>query len=89
MRSNKALVLWTVNVVSFTAITILAGSGLLLWLALPHGGHAAPGLPGMVRQAVMGIHRWAGVLFTVVIAIHIGMHWPYVVSRLRKTAPPR
>ncbi|MGE5256276.1 MAG: DUF4405 domain-containing protein [Hyphomicrobiales bacterium] len=80
-RSSK---LWSVNVISFILLTILAFTGLLNWLVLPRGYEVRGGFLASSRHFFITLHEWAGVGFLVAIAIHIILHWSYVKSNLRK-----
>lgn len=37
------------------------------------------------RHFLIAVHEWAGLIFIIVIVIHIKLHWPYVKSNLQKT----
>ena len=85
MRSKKASKLWATNVVSFILLLVLAATGLINWLLLPRGYQAKGSFLVSLRHFLTDIHEIAAVLFIIVIAIHVLLHWSYVRSNLRKS----
>ncbi|MCF8080884.1 MAG: DUF4405 domain-containing protein [Desulfobacterales bacterium] len=81
---NRRDLLWLVNVLSFVLLAILVLTGLVNWIALPHGGGPPAGGGVSMRHAVREIHAWAAVFFTVSIAVHVGLHWGYVRTNLKR-----
>lgn len=84
MNSNKAVKLWTVNVLSFILFTLLSITGLLNWLVLPRGYEARGSVLVSVRHFMITIHEWTALIFIITIAIHIYLHWTYIRSNLKK-----
>jgi Domain of unknown function (DUF4405) len=80
-RSSK---LWIVNTISFLLFIFLFSTGLINWLVLPRGYEARGNFGVSLRHFLIGLHEWAGLIFMVLIAIHIALHWPYVKSNLKK-----
>ena len=80
-RSSK---LWIVNVISFILFIILFITGLLNWLVLPRGYEARGSFSVSLRHFFIALHEWAALMFMVVIAVHIVLHWPYIKSNLKK-----
>jgi Domain of unknown function (DUF4405) len=80
-RSSK---LWIVNTISFLLFVFLFSTGLINWLVLPRGYEARGNFLVSLRHFLIGLHEWAGLIFMVMIAIHIVLHWPYVKSNLKK-----
>ena len=80
-RSSK---LWIVNVISFILFIILFSTGLLNWLVLPKGYEARGSFSVSLRHFFIALHEWAALMFMVVIAVHIVLHWPYIKSNLKK-----
>ena len=82
--------LWIINVVSFFLFCLMAVTGLINWLVLPRGwGYGAGGgLLVSLRHFLMTVHEWTGLVFMIVIVVHISLHWTYVknnLDRYRKT----
>ena len=80
-RSSK---LWIVNVISFILFIILFITGLLNWLVLPRGYEARGSFSVSLRHFFIALHEWAALIFMIVIAVHIVLHWPYIKSNLKK-----
>ena len=84
MANGKALKLWTVNVVSFILFVFLCSTGLINWLVLPRGYEARGNFLVSLRHFFIDIHEWVGLIFMVVIVIHLVLHWPYIKYNLKK-----
>ena len=84
MNSNKAVKLWTINVLSFILFIFLSITGLLNWLVLPRGYEARGSVLISVRHFLTTIHEWTALIFIITIAIHIVLHWKYIRSNLKK-----
>ena len=84
MANGKALKLWTVNVISFILSVILFSTGLINWLILPRGYQARGDFLISLRHFFITLHEWVGVMFIVLIIIHIVLHWNYIKSNLKK-----
>jgi hypothetical protein len=76
---------WLVNVLSFVLLAVLVLTGLINWLALPHGGGPPAGGGASLRHGVREIHAWTAIFFMASIVVHIGLHWNYVRTNLKKT----
>lgn len=75
---------WIVNTISFLLFVFLCSTGLINWLVLPRGYEARGSFWVSFRHFLIGLHELAGLIFMVMIAIHIVLHWPYVKSNLKK-----
>ena len=84
MSNSKSATLWKVNVLSFILFVILCGTGLLNWLVLPKGYAAKGSFLVSVRHFFVTIHEWVGLIFLIVIIIHLALHWTYTKSNLKK-----
>jgi membrane protein implicated in regulation of membrane protease activity len=84
MSNGKYSKLWIVNVLSFILFVILCSTGFINWLVLPRGYEARGNFLVSLRHFFIALHEWAGLIFIVLIAIHIVLHWPYIKSNLRK-----
>jgi hypothetical protein len=85
MAAGKSSKIWMVNLTSFILFAVLCVTGLLNWLVLPRGYEARGSLLVSARHFLIAVHEWAGLIFIIVIVIHIKLHWPYVKSNLQKT----
>jgi cytochrome b subunit of formate dehydrogenase len=84
MSSARSSKLWIVNVISFILFIILFITGLLNWLVLPRGYEVRGSFSVSLRHFFIAIHEWAAMIFMVLIAVHIVLHWPYIKSNLKK-----
>ena len=80
-RSSK---LWIVNVISFALFIFLCSTGFLNWLVLPKGYEARGSFLVSLRHFLIALHEWAALIFMIVIAVHIILHWPYIKNNLKK-----
>jgi membrane protein implicated in regulation of membrane protease activity len=85
MARIKSLQLWTVNGISFVLLVILLSTGLLNWLVLPKGYEARGSFLVSVRHFLVDFHAWTAMIFVIVIALHVYLHWPYVKAQMRKS----
>ena len=85
MSMGKPLKLWAVNVISFVLFSLLAVTGLVNWLVLPHGGGGRQGLLIVTRHLLMEVHAWLAMLFLLAIAIHLVLHGSYIKANLEKS----
>jgi len=83
MPNRKYSKLWIVNVISFILFVILSSTGLINWLVLPKGYEARGNFLVSLKHFFITLHEWAGLIFIVLIAIHIVLHWPYIKSNLK------
>ena len=84
MPNGRSSKLWIVNVISFLLFIILFSTGLLNWLVLPRGYEARGSFSVSLRHFFVALHEWAALVFMVVIAVHIVLHWTYLKSNLKK-----
>jgi len=66
-----------VNVISFILFIILCSTGLLNWLVLPRGYEARGSFLVSLRHFFIAFHEWAALIFMIVVAVDIVLHWPY------------
>jgi ABC-type transport system involved in multi-copper enzyme maturation permease subunit len=84
MSNRRPSKLWIVNVISFILFIILCSTGLINWLALPKGYEARGSFLVSLRHFFIAFHEWAALVFMIVVAVHIVLHWPYIKSNLKK-----
>lgn len=75
----------------FVAFFLVSLSGLVLWLALPGGGHRGGRNPffqadllGLTRHHWSDLHLWAGIVMTVILTVHLTLHWNWIVCVARR-----
>ena len=81
---QKKELLWTVNVVSFSLLLLVWVTGLVNWLLLPHGAGPPAGVGRTLRHLLREFHAWTAVVFCLLCALHLGLHWEYVRARLKR-----
>jgi hypothetical protein len=74
--------LWILNVISFLLFSSLTVTGLINWLLLPRGYGSSAGFLVSLRHLLITLHEWTGLLFIMVIGIHISLHWAYVKKNM-------
>jgi hypothetical protein len=84
MPTGRSSKLWMVNVMSFILFFILCVTGLLNWLVLPRGYEARGSFLVSLRHFLIAFHEWTALIFMIVIAIHIFLHWTYIKTNLLK-----
>ncbi len=84
MSNGRSSKFWIVNVISFILFIILCSTGLINWLALPKGYEARGSFLVSLRHFFIAFHEWAALVFMIVVAVHIVLHWPYIKSNLKK-----
>ena len=84
MSNERSSKLWVVNVISFLLFIVLCITGLLNWLVLPKGYEARGSFLVSLRHFFIAFHEWAALIFMIVVAVHIVLHWPYIKSNLKK-----
>ena len=84
MSNGRSSKLWMVNLISFILFIILCSTGLLNWLVLPRGYEARGSFLVSLRHFFIAFHEWTALIFMIVVAVHIVLHWPYIKSNLKK-----
>ncbi|MFZ7110170.1 MAG: DUF4405 domain-containing protein [Desulfatiglandales bacterium] len=80
MKKNSAR--WVVNVLSFLLFALLSVTGLINRLILQRGYELRGSSLRSLRHFLVEIHQWAGMLFIVVVAVHVILHWNYIKAKL-------
>ena len=83
IRHNRTVNLWL-----FGLLAILEVSGLLIW---PMAGNLTEGNPltdiivlGLAYHAWRSLHSWCAVLMFIFIIVHLGLHWNWICSIVRR-----
>ena len=84
MSDGRSSKLWIVNVISFILFIILFVTGLLNWLVLPRGFEARGSILVSLRHFLIAFHEWTALIFMIVTAVHIVLHWTYIKTNLLK-----
>jgi predicted negative regulator of RcsB-dependent stress response len=86
MSDGRSSKLWIVNEISFVLFMILCSTGLLNWLVWPRGYEARGSFLVSLRHFFIAFHEWTALVFMIVVAVHIVLHWHYIKSHLKKYA---
>ncbi|MBM4463038.1 MAG: DUF4405 domain-containing protein [Chloroflexi bacterium] len=85
---SKTRFLFILAASAFLAMLLQAASGLVLWLMPHRGGRGGGGgdtgstfIWG--RQTWIDIHEWTAVVLLILIAIHIYMHWGWLLRQAK------
>ena len=84
MANSKAVKLWFVNIISCILFFVLAVTGVLNWLVLPHGYRGEGGMLISVRHFFREVHEWTALLFIIIVFVHLILHWGYIKTNLKK-----
>lgn len=84
MKLKKKQTLWYVNLGLFGSAAFLAITGLVNWLILPRGSEAGSSAIVSIRHFIRDTHEWCGLLFIILVIIHIYLHKEYVSVNLKK-----
>jgi hypothetical protein len=84
MAETRSSKLWIINVLSFVLFIVLSGTGLLNWLVLPRGYTERGSIWVSLRHFIVAFHQWVALIFMIVVAAHLVLHWPYIKSNLKK-----
>lgn len=84
MANGKPSKLWIVNVISFVLFMLLSVTGMLNWLVLPRGYEARGSFLVSLRHFFIVIHEYTALIFMIVVAVHMVLHWSYIKSNVKK-----
>jgi hypothetical protein len=69
---RRAVWLYVVDVLMVVASLVMTLSWVLLWFVFPRGFYPA-------REAWLVVHKYAGLVLTLLVAVHGGLHWRWLV----------
>jgi hypothetical protein len=72
-----------VDCVGFTAFVLLAASGVLMRYVLPPGSGHFSTVWGLDRHEWGSVHFWVAVGFLSILALHLFLHWRWILTVLR------
>ena len=79
---KKISKLWPINIISFVLFTLLSTTGLINWFILPKGYQLRGSFLVSLRHVLIEVHQWAGLMFIIIVAMHIILHWGYIKAHL-------
>ncbi len=68
-----------IDALSFTAFVFLVTTGVLMRYILPPGSGRDVAIWGLDRHEWGGIHFWISVVFFMLMALHLYLHWNWIV----------
>jgi hypothetical protein len=74
---------FTVDSLGFAAFVLLTATGVLMRYVLPPGSGRRAVIWGLDRHGWGDLHFWIAVAFLLILALHLVLHWRWVVSVLR------
>lgn len=83
--SNKNYI---IDIVGFVCFIFLVSTGVILYYNLPKGSGHGITIWGLDRHEWGTIHFWIAVFFLLVLALHLVLHWKWIVS-LTKGRPQK
>jgi hypothetical protein len=89
--ARQARVNFSLDSLLFAAFFLASLSGLVAWLLLPSGGYRGGRNPfynatwlGLTRHNWDDLHLWAGLAMMAVLAVHLALHWKWVMCVIRR-----
>lgn len=83
MRIRKPVLNFAIDSVSFFAFVLLITTGVLMRYLLPPGSGRISTIWGWNRHEWGDIHFWIAIIFFSILALHLILHWDWVVCRVR------
>lgn len=89
--AQQARLNFWLDVLLFTFFLLVNVSGLLVWFVLPSGGFQGGRNPfynmtilALTRQDWRDLHLWTGVTLTIVLIVHLVLHWRWIACVIRR-----
>jgi Domain of unknown function (DUF4405) len=80
---RKPSLYFLIDAIAFVAFVLLAGTGVLMRYVLPPGSGHFLTLWGLDRHAWGVFHFWIAVALMAALALHLLLHWRWVVGMIR------
>ncbi|MDD3783885.1 MAG: DUF4405 domain-containing protein [Candidatus Portnoybacteria bacterium] len=83
MTKNKLNFL--VDFLAAICFLVIAKTGLIIFFFLPEGVRRGgyQEFFGITKKTYTGIHNWAGIVFVVLILLHIVLHWDWIINAVK------
>jgi len=72
-----------VDAVAFAMFLFMVATGVIMEFLLPSGGGHSTTIWGLDRHVWGDVHFWMAVVFLTALAVHVYLHWNWIVSVLR------
>jgi mono/diheme cytochrome c family protein len=73
-----------IDTVAAALLTAMVGTGYILWFVLPPETNRTHILWGVLRHQWGTVHFWISVILLTVLAVHVALHWRWLVTGLSK-----
>ena len=79
---GKAKINYFIDILMLIFFTINSITGLIIFFFLPTGVKrgAYQEFLGIIKQNWSNLHNWSGLLLLLLIAIHLILHWKWIIS---------
>jgi mono/diheme cytochrome c family protein len=81
---SRGILNLVIDTVAAALLTAMVGTGYILWFVLPPGTHRTDILWGLLRHQWGAVHFWISLVLLTVLAIHVALHWRWLVIGLSK-----
>ncbi len=78
-RSSLNLI---IDIIAFTGFVVLTTTGVLMHYLLPPGSGHFSTIWGLDRHEWGGIHFWLAIVFFSILALHLLLHWRWLLSTI-------
>jgi cytochrome b subunit of formate dehydrogenase len=74
-----------VNFLTAICFLVIAKTGLIIFFFLPEGVRRGgyQEFFGIAKKVYVDIHNWAGIVFIILITLHIILHWGWIVNTVK------
>ncbi|MBD1262535.1 DUF4405 domain-containing protein [Maribacter polysiphoniae] len=79
---------YIIDIVAFVCFIFLVSTGVILYYNLPKGSGHSITIWGLDRHEWGTVHFWIAVLFLLVLALHLVLHWRWIVSLTKGKKTP-
>jgi len=85
MTKNKLNIL--IDFLAALCFLIVAKTGLIVFFFFPEGiiRGGRQEFFGIAKKTYTGIHNWAGIIFIILIILHIVLHWNWIINTIKNT----
>lgn len=81
---NKARLNYLVDFFIFLFFVIVSLTGLLILFFIPRGNKSGyQEFLGVTKSNWAFLHEWAGIIMIILVAVHLILHWKWIVSMTR------
>ena len=75
---------FVVDAIAFACFVFMVATGVIMEYLLPPGSGQHVSIWGLDRHDWGGIHFWLAVVFLAALAVHVYLHWRWIVAVLRR-----